>query len=663
MRRIIRTITLATLFAALCAACHREKTGFGDETGGTGSYTDSEMGYIALPEGGIIVEWFGENVNTPTGSDQFPDIEETRAAATPDIDKFMITVSRLYPEPAAVVEKRFGEFVKDGVCPLPITRGGVRCEYRVTVSSGTMANTAWEGDEGQPTYSGASASFSVGRTDTYDNPKRLEQIRCSLESIKVSVFLERTMAELSSDVKLTAKIFDPAEKVESSPYALSFDNGEHHFGVVELDEDDHHFLETRRESSFGYFKPVTATGDAITLHVEMKYGASAATKTSIVQDIPICSKSSANLASANQSRRIMLYITHGQEDDLGKLIINAAVESWTYDEEVEVDVISRALVSAGFSEDAIPDIDDPLAPRITTTNFYLDDVNWLDRSSYYRGEYAGTASVDIETASAISRFAVRLGTDNAVLAERFDGIGVLDTSIDMMNTDAETDYQRTFINTLGFPRQPAIEGQTSLTVDLKPYLNYLFNFSGNHTLSIGITDSEGRYSRVDLKISYDKDKGDEADPTLGPEIVWPGRDMDKRHEIVEGMQMAVNVTANAGIRNFVVEIIGLELDGTGLPSVFDLIDPDDYTLVDYDPNDLDSYKDLHKALGKEGRDGEGGLGFPVRDEVKDKTKVTFDGSAFTSLLKALGTGLYEFRLTVTDNNGLSITRSIKLEVK
>lgn len=653
IKRITTFFTAAVILAAAAAGCHREFADFNGSGDGSEQYSESELGYISFAETGLNVEWSGEYVNTPTGSDDFPELEPQTAtrAQTANPDDFKVTIRRTSPEAADIVTKSFREFKNDNApYALPISRGGKQCIYIIEVSSGTMADTAWEGDAGQPTYRGRSAEpFSVNRTCTKDNPLQLPDIRCRLESVKISVALEQSMAELSSNVTLTAKIFDPevAEGAESAPYSLIFadSEGAHPFGIVALDEESHLIKQTIRESDYGYFKPV-ADKSAITLHIELDYGEDGYESVRIVQDIKICDGT--NPAEANQYRRVLLYITRGEDDDLGKLIIHAGIETWTYGEEVVVDVVSKELLPEEYaSEQNIPDIDHAAAPRITSPDFTFDDVTPLDASNYYRGDYNGSANVDIEATSEVAAFAVRLWTDNAELSQRFGSLGVQNGYIDMMdNSNSATEYARTFLNTLGFPRRVAIEGLDAFTVDIRPYLNYLWYYSGSHKVALEVRDAAGLVSRRELNFDYNRYSGEEQAPSdNAPTITWPGKDMDLRYTVDDQLTVDIKIKAPLGIKSLVVEMSGeIEADlGSGgmMPTKFDLVNPEA------------AQEGLSEVLTE--------LSFPVGDDVRNKTELDFDITGFMDML-AVFPGDSDFKLTVSDGVNAPVTRTIKLHI-
>lgn len=125
-----------------------------------------------------------------------------------------------------------------------------------------------------------------------------------------------------------------------------------------------------------------------------------------------------------------------------------------------------------------------------------------------------------------------------------------------------------------------------------------------------------------------------------PTIEWLDHDIKQRYRAVEGLDARIRVTAPAGIRSFVVQIVSEKvltpevLESVGLRSEFDLAQP----------------ADLQEMLEA--------LGFPTGDAVVDRTEVSFDITQFMGLIPLLGNGDSDFRLTVVDNEGQPATEAV-----
>lgn len=640
---ITKKMVAVALLALAFAGCHRESTDFGGDGNGTNG-SDGKLGYITFAQSGIVVAWGGENVNAPTGSEDFPKLESARTRAEVDVENFKVDLIKYLDGQATIVAtKTLAEWRAGGPCGVPFTQGGKECYYRIAAySNGTMADTAWDGDAGQPTYRGESTIFKVDSSSTTpETATAAPDVRCTLESIKVSVALEKNMAELSSNANLTARIFDPSKGLDSSPYALEFEEGAdkaHRFGVVYLDEDNHTLLTDQGDGGYdvapacGYFKPVVEQ-NAITLHVDMNYGG-----THINQNVPICTN-----AKANEYRRIMLYITHGEEDDLGKIFINATVETWTYDEEVTVDVVQELLES--FGEEAIPDIYDPNAPRITSPDFSFVDENRFDASSFSTaGDYLPSAKVAVETVSQVAAVKITLGTDNRMLQSIYTMHGTNGVTVDMMDDDETSAQARTYLATLGFPLKSDLTGKTKFELNLRRFFAQLFLYGGHHSVVITVVDRDGYSSTETLNLFYDSENGSAGEIDRTPSIVWPGKDMNNRYDVgPDGLKVDINISAPLGIEHLYVKMSGkIEAGLAGMmPTEFDLTDPEQ------------AQEGLSDTLRE--------LKFPVGDEVKGETALLFDISGFMTMLSVFP-GESDFELTVVDAENQQVTSTIKLNV-
>lgn len=115
-------------------------------------------------------------------------------------------------------------------------------------------------------------------------------------------------------------------------------------------------------------------------------------------------------------------------------------------------------------------------------------------------------------------------------------------------------------------------------------------------------------------------------------------------EIKEGEVVTLKVTlsSSVGIGHVYVTIDSETLtpdvlQGVGLTSSFDLVEPGQY----------------ESALK--------GLGFPVSDEVKGKKTILFDITKFTEMLGIYGEANHNFILRVSDTNGNSTTKTLKVK--
>lgn len=143
---------------------------------------------------------------------------------------------------------------------------------------------------------------------------------------------------------------------------------------------------------------------------------------------------------------------------------------------------------------------------------------------------------------------------------------------------------------------------------------------------------------IDVPGTEDPEQGERPEENNAPTITSETLDLDGANIITADIIAKVDVNAPLGIRNFVVDIISEqltkeELQGVGLDSTFDLTDPGD----------------LQLPLTE--------LGFPTGDAVLNQTSMAFDITDFMQLLMFFP-GQHQFRLTVTDNEGNTVSKTL-----
>ncbi len=135
---------------------------------------------------------------------------------------------------------------------------------------------------------------------------------------------------------------------------------------------------------------------------------------------------------------------------------------------------------------------------------------------------------------------------------------------------------------------------------------------------------------------------DPVTPGNGPTISGgAGIQMNTPITVTDGMECVLTITSEAegGITGFIVDIDSNtltpeELEDVGLGAHLDLINPGD----------------LEEGLE--------GLGFPTGDKVIGQSEVKFVLNDFLPLLPALGPGVHNFTLSVTDGNGTTTEKLI-----
>lgn len=147
-------------------------------------------------------------------------------------------------------------------------------------------------------------------------------------------------------------------------------------------------------------------------------------------------------------------------------------------------------------------------------------------------------------------------------------------------------------------------------------------------------------------------EGGGDDKPTGPKIeAEVPVDLDKVNDVTaDGLHCVLNISSTTGITEFIVDIDSdkltpSELGSIGLSNHLDLINPIIPATGD------DPEKDMEDTLR--------GLGFPVKEQVKDQKFVKFDISDFMGMLSLLGAGNHEFVIKVSDSTGTT-TKTLKL---
>ena len=152
--------------------------------------------------------------------------------------------------------------------------------------------------------------------------------------------------------------------------------------------------------------------------------------------------------------------------------------------------------------------------------------------------------------------------------------------------------------------------------------------------------------------------GDEPEtPANGPKIVWDKHDISKREPIVAGLDVDLLISAESGIKEFLVEIKSEsltpdELANVSLCNVLNICNPKE----SYDSRNPDSFIDVEQPL----RD----LGFAVGEDVVNKTFVKLSITQFMGVLQGVSGPSkknHDFVISVTDNEGNTSVKTLMLQ--
>ena len=359
------------------------------------------------------------------------------------------------------------------------------------------------------------------------------------------------------------------------------------------------------EARAGYFKAVEAE-NTLDLTFTCRYKGSE-------KDIIMTNK--IEHVKAAQWRKINVVIQHAAD---GTATIGIVCDTWTYDEEITFDT------SASLMEEVL--VDDTDLPEIIWEGHNLEETFELTDDMFDAdGNFTSSINIDITSKSAIQSIVVKASSDNADFTAAYSEILPLESDI------CAGEVSNAILKMMGYPTDA--KGATTTRIKFASQAEMLKSYEGTHSFEITVTDANGGKSVATLSIQYGQN--------VAPRIVWVGYNIDERQTYATGMTCDLNVTAPLGIADFKVKIISEtltpeELAGVGLAGEFSLVNDSQY---------FESLKNL---------------GFPVGDEVVDKTELQLSITNFLSVLNMLGAGEHDFEMSVTDAEGNTTTKTVMM---
>ena len=465
--------------------------------------------------------------------------------------------------------------------------------YKLNIKSGDITPMDWE----KPVY-GAVVPFSIEKNET----NTLETIKCKLMNIKVTVGYDAALYDLLEAGSVT--------DVTIAQNKMSFD-----------------YTEQRA----AYFESGAAENKML-VEMSLNYAGKSA-------------KMSAEIAGvkAGQWRKITVNMPHVNE---GNVVFTITIETLTVDEEIIVDVAEMQTLS----EEVIPDDpsgDDPTAPQITWSGHDLDETFQL-KASHFDDSNTCTIPVVINIATkgeaVIDALNVNIASTSAEFMESLASMNIL-TDFDLCQVDATTNPTlNTALGMIGFKTGSNVKGKSSVDFELTKVMNLLYTFTGTHTFTLNVVDDLGKSTTKALKILVDPNSESGEGGANAPTIVWVDHDIKQAYSVTSDLQVKLEVSAPAGIKEFIIDIesdllTDSELSSVGLSTHLDLVNPGS----------------LVAPLT--------GLGFPNGDDVKNKTSLTFDISSFMGALLGISGGspcYADFVMQITDNSGNKTVETLQL---
>lgn len=369
---------------------------------------------------------------------------------------------------------------------------------------------------------------------------------------------------------------------------------------------------TKSESRAAYFRPQNSDGDTLEFKLTGTKDGKPAELSKTITGV-----------KAGQWRKIMLSIVYAETGDI-KIVVT--VDSFVQDSEITINS------TESFWE---PELDEGTdRPTLTWPGHDLAQPVALDESMYDpSGTFNGTApALTLSAADGIQTLLLGITSDNAAFrTEIIEAAGL--TDVDLCGTISRLHP---------FYGLQVTAGATEATIDLESIMYLFFGYEGSHTLTFNMTDNKGRNAVATLQFNYGKGTAEED-----PSIVCRQFDIDQPHTTQTGDEIDVDIKTASGIQAFVVSIISETLNeevlaAVGLRPTFDLCNITD-------PEEL-------AALTSDD------IGFPVNDDVKGQTSMTFSVTKFTGMLSAFP-GTHQFKLAVTNAEGSTTTKTLQLIVE
>ncbi len=582
MKINIKHLFALALTVGMVCSCSKDKPDYPDITG---SGLADGMGYLSF-----------QTMNLIANSDiteNFDDSNKGKTKVSSDeLNDYTIAV--FDSQNKEVYNSTYAEALSQGE-DLKLEIG----QYTVTASSTQdIPLTGWDA----PTFYGK-RTFEIKKNET----TTVNTLVCEVSNIK-------TTLELSADLK---DLFQ-TDDVAAVPMAVDFKLGE---STMTYD---------RNETRAAYFKAVEESNNIeITLNGE--YNTASGDEAPVYEQIS-WTQTIPNV-KAGQWRKVYIKIDNSNS---GNVRFVVEVETWTYDNEIDVDVVGVFVLARYEDEvedpfDTTTDIGSAILslgggyninnPINVDKNAFVLETNTCIKPIFMYVTPATGASV-----KKVEIFSIE--SDNQALLDKFgdEKIQIFPTnelSTDMVISEDANNVVKSVATNSGMLK--------------------LYSYAGTHKVMIKTVDSENRRSFTELTINVSAD----ALPAVGPEAIWRGgKEFGTLYNVSDLTDLIIDIESATGITKFKVNIIGdvvndeaLTDPAVGLGRELDLVNPGD----------------------KEA--GLNTFGFPVKDAVEGKNTLTFDISSFLPMLGGLvtATGDVTFALTVGDASG-EIYKEIKLHV-
>ena len=676
MRKYLKLLLLAVV-ATIATACSLDDLSTTTDNPAEPNTGDTKtVGYLKL--GGVVYNVDSED--SIVGSDTIESStrgDESVSPSTSDAgDDYYIEI---YGGPRHTSQSPFMAW-KGTYAQAKAATGGIALE------PGTYTVYAYQTEAKKPADDVSVTPYYAGKTEGVEITSKqttAAEVVCRMANIKTTV-------ELSADLKEVFKTYDEgdADYAKRLMTNVTLSSGDitpiyHTFERETTHDQPIYFRDLSEANDAGNTMTIALTGMYYTGdRVDVINGSPDNTKWKEVKMVKTITG-----VKAAQWRKISIGIDYNTS---GNAEITVTVQSYTYDQEITVDVATLySTLTAITQEEEIPDddVNDPLAPQVK-----LDGQNTMTfniNSSIYDAD-AGAwtkylkANVEPQGESSIEElYVVYRASTNSDLLNKMKDKGFVDGRINLFPT--KTTGADTYMNV-------AADGKT---VAMRPAgMDALNKYEGTHTFRLYTKSDDGHLGFGDITIVVNPNGA--GGSGNGPTVVWlaNGVEADKLtvtgKEEVETATVTVTIASDSGIDGLEVSIVSDKLDAKQLASVglaneMNIFEPQNakmetnlrslgfLPIFGYNPEDDDADKSLRTSMAAQ--DDENRVWFVNPDDegndvktgntspLKGKKEITFTISEFIPLLALLGESESTFTITATDNNGGVSTSDMIITIK
>ena len=643
MRKYLKLLLLAVV-ATIATACSLDDLSTTTDNPAEPNTGDTKtVGYLKL--GGVVYNVDSEDLIV--GSDTIESStrgDESVSPSTSDAgDDYYIEI---YGGPRHTSQSPFMAW-KGTYAQAKAATGGIALE------PGTYTVYAYQTEAKKPADDVSATPYYAGKTEGVEITSKqttAAEVVCRMANIKTTV-------ELSADLKEVFKTYDEgdADYAKRLMTNVTLSSGDitpiyHTFERETTHDQPIYFRDLSEANDAGNTMTIALTGMYYTGdRVDVINGSPDNTKWKEVKMVKTITG-----VKAAQWRKISIGIDYNTS---GNAEITVTVQSYTYDQEITVDVATLySTLTAITQEEEIPDddVNDPLAPQIsldgqTTMTFGIN-------SSIYDSDAGGwkkylKAKVTPQGESKVEQLYVVLrSSTNSDLLNKMKAKDFTDGRIDLFPA-LTPDGASTYLNV-------AADGTT---VTLKPGgMDALNKYEGTHTFRLYTKSDDGHLGFGDITIVVNPNGA--GGSGNGPTVVWmkDGVDViDEWHTLTSenaaSYVIDVDVDAEAGFKELYVDIISdvlteEELNNANLSSHLDLINPGEKAPI------LQGFGFLPDGV----------------TSLKDYTHADFIVATFLmNMLYGVHNDLKEtlddtvpcvFKITLIDNNDVTVVKSLQFNM-